>query len=229
MLATDVNNPGFTGAQDPDAVMIARFYKKAIKQTFESEKQGRPIFADVVYCECYPAGSTLLRMDVPANDLHKQRFSKQWAYYQATQTGDATIAGTPLDQWAILSPADVENLRGMKFQTVENIAAASDMALQSIGMGMAGMSPHVLRARAQAYLGSAQDHALPEKQAQEIEEMKKMMAAQAEQIKALLGAKAETREDAKPEKKGKRTMSAEHKAKLAAGRERAKAAKQQAV
>ena len=176
MLASDVNNQQFTGAQDPDSVMIARFYKKAIHQTFKSEKEGRPIYEDVIFVEYYPAGSTLLKMDVPAHESHKQRFHKQWAYFQQTQSGEANITGTPLSQWAILSPADVENLRGLKFYTVEHLAGATDIMLQQLGMGIAGMSPHVIRARAQAYLGSAQDAALPQKQAQEIEEMKKQIA-----------------------------------------------------
>ncbi len=218
-LASDLNNQQFTGAMDPDSVMIARFYKKAVKQVFLSEKEGRPIFADQLYCEYYPAGNTLLRMDVPAYDNHKQRFAKQWAYYQATQKEDSEGSGTPLSQWAILSPADVENLKGMKYQTIENIASLSDLQLQGLGMGIASMAPHILRARAQAYLGSAQDTALPQKQAQDIELLKKQIA---DLTAALQGKPPE-------EKKAKKQLSAEHKAKLAAGRERAKAAKQQAT
>ncbi len=121
-LASDVGNREFVGAMDPDSVMIARFYKRPIKMVFLSEKEGRSISEDVVYCEYYPAGSTLLKMDVPAHESHKQRFAKQWAYYQSTQGGDSRMVGTPLDSWPILSPADVENLRGLKFNTVENIA-----------------------------------------------------------------------------------------------------------
>ena len=219
MLASDVNNQQFVGAMDPDSVMIARFYKKAVKMEFESEKLGRPIFQDVIYCEYYPAGNTLLKMDAPAYDWHKQRFSKQWAYYESTQKEDGISAGTPLSQWALLSPADVENLRGAKFHTIENIAAMSDLQMQALGMGIAGMAPHILRARAQAYLGSAEDTALPQKQAQDIEALKKQVA----ELTAALTAKPE------PEKKPKRTMSDEHKAKLAAGRAKAKEAKQQAA
>lgn len=214
MLASDVNNPNFTGAMDPDSVMIAKFYKKAIKLEFESEKQGRPIFEDRIYVEYYPAGRTDIKMNVMAHESHKMRFSKQWAYFQATQTGDASIAGTPLDQWAILSPADVENLRGLKFQTIENIAAAPDLALQSLGMGIAGMAPHVLRARAQAYLTSAEDSALPQKQAQDIEALKK----QVEQLTAMLQAEA-------PKKKGRKEGTPEQKAAAAERMKKAREAK----
>ena len=214
MLASDVNNQQFSGAMDPDSVMIARFYKKAAQNNFKTKMEGRPIFEDKIYCEYYPAGSTLLKMDVPAHDSHKMRFAKQWAYYQSTQGGDSREVGTPLGQWPILSPADVENLRGMKFNTIENIAGASDATLQAIGMGAAGLAPHVLRARAQAYLMVAKGTALPQKQAEDIEALKKQIA----DLTAMVAASA-----AKPQKKEKKGWTAEQRA--AAG-ERLRAARE---
>ncbi len=196
MLASDLNNPQFAGASDPDSVIIARFHKVAVKNNFKSKLEGRPIWEDKIFCEYYPAGDVTLKMNVPAHESHKQRFSKQWAYYERTQGGDSREVGTPLSQWTILSPADVENLKGVKFNTVENIAAASDSQLQAIGMGAAGMSAHVLRARAQAYLGAAKDSALPQKQAEEIEQLKKDQAerdakhaAEMAELRAMIEAK----------------------------------------
>lgn len=168
MLASDVNNTQFVGAQEPDSVMRAQFYIRAVKNEFQSKLQNRPIFEDVLFCKFGPAGSTLLEMDIPASENLKQRFHVAFAYYQRTQGGDSREAGTPLSQWTILSPADVENLRGMKFSTVENIAGASDQQLQSVGMGAAGMSGWALRARAQAFLAAATDTAIPQKQAEDI-------------------------------------------------------------
>ena len=222
MLASDVNNQQYIGSMDPDAVMIARFYKKAVKNNFKTAKEGRPVFEDKIYCEYYPAGSTLLKMDIPANDLHKQRFVKQWAYYQSTQGGDAREIGTPLSQWPALSPADVENLRGMKFNTVENIAGSSDMQLQAIGMGAGGMAPHVLRARAQAYLMASQDTALPQKQAEDIAALQKQVA----DLTALLTAKPPASE---PAAKGKREWTEEQKQAARDRMANARAAKQKAA
>lgn len=189
MLASDVNNTQFVGAQDPDSIMIAQFYIRPIKNEYKSKIENRPMWEDVLFCKYKPAGSTLLEMDVPANESHKQRFHKQWAYYERTKGGDSRDVGTPLSQWTILSPADVENLRGLKFNTVENIAGASDAMLQLLGMGCAGMSAHVLRARAQAYLGAAQDTALPQKQAEDIEALKKEVADLTALLKAQTASK----------------------------------------
>ena len=184
MLASDVNNREFAGAMDPDAVIVARFYMRAIFQPFQSKLEAKQIWKDVLYIEYYPSGNTLLKMDVPVNESHKQRFSKQWAYYQASNDKDSREAGTPLSQWAILGPADVENLKALKFFTIDNLAGASDQQLQSLGMGMGGMAPHVLRARAQAYLGAAKDSALPQQQAEDIELLKKQIADLTEMLKA---------------------------------------------
>lgn len=198
MLASDVNNPQFAGAMDPDAVMVARFYIRAVKNNFKSKQENRPIYEDKIYCEYYPAGNTLLKMDVPSTSIHEQRFHKQWAFFKSQQSGDQREIGTPLSQWTILSPSDVENLKGLKFTTLDQIAGCSDLQLQSLGMGMAGMSPHTLRARAQAFLGAAQDTKLPQKQAEEIETLKKQMQERDEQharemaeIKALIAGKQE--------------------------------------
>ena len=176
MLASDVNNREFVGATDPDSVMVARFYVRAIFQPFKSKLDNRQIFEDVLYVEYHAAGSTLQKMDVPAQEYHKQRFSKQWAYYQATHGKDSREVGTPLEQWTLLGPSDVENLKALKFFTIDNIAGASDQQLQTLGMGIASMAPHILRARAQAFIGAAKDGALPQRQAEDIELLKKQIA-----------------------------------------------------
>lgn len=207
MLASDVNNQKFVGAVDPDSVMIARFYIRAVKNNFKSKQENRPIFEDKIYCEYYPAGNTLLKMNVPSTSYHERRFMKQWMFFKSNQQGDQREIGTPLSQWTILSPSDVENLKGLKFNTIDQVAGCSDLQLQSLGMGIAGMAPHVLRARAQAFLGAAQDTKLPQKQAEEIEILKKEMkerdekhAKEMAEIKAMISAQ-------KPEVKhqGKKT------------------------
>lgn len=222
MLASDTNNPQFAGAHDPDAVMIVRFYTRAKQNNFLSSKEGRPIFEDKIYCEYYPAGQRLLVMDIPAREDHKARFAKQWAYFQSTQKTDGGGAGTPLEQWAILSPADVENLRAMKFTTVDQIAAASDQQMQVLGMGMAGMAAHVFRARAQAYLGAAKDTALPQQQAAELAEVKRQLA----EMKAMLAAKPSA--ETLPKDKPKRVWTPEQKAAAAERMAKARASKKDA-
>ena len=226
MLASDVNNPQFVGAQDPDSIMVARFYVKAVRNNFKSNAEGRHVFEDKTYCEYYPAGQRLLVMDIPVREEHKMRFPKQWAYFQSTKKSDGAGSGTPLDHWPLLSPADVENLRALKFSTVDQIAACSDSGLQALGMGMAGMSAHVFRATAQAYLGAAKDTALPQQQAADIEALKKQIADLTAMLKPAPAAPAVVAEAApapapEPSGRPKRVWTDEQKA--AAGERMAKA------
>ncbi len=56
MLASDVNNPAFVGATDPDAALVVMFYDRPVQDNFKSSKEGRAIFSDVVYIKINTPG-----------------------------------------------------------------------------------------------------------------------------------------------------------------------------
>lgn len=206
MLASDDQNPEFVGARDPDSVLAVTFYTRAVKNNFKSMQENRPIFEDRVFVRIIPPGDGKNIIDTFANDADKKRFSRQWAHFQNTKGGDSREIGTPVSEWTLLTPSQVEELRGVKFFTVEQIAGASDTQLQSIGM-IAGTSPMTLRTRAQAYLAAAKETALPQMQAEElakrdadIADLKALLAAQGEQIAALTAAKQQEPEKGKQAK-----------------------------
>ena len=84
---------------------------------------------------------------------------------------DQEVIGTPLSEWPLVSKSQAEELRGMKFQTVESIANASDQQLQRIGMA-AGMSPYAFRDKAKAFLNLATNAAETDKREAEINALK---------------------------------------------------------
>ena len=142
-----------------DARLAVRFYTKPVQNEFETNRQARPIFADCDYVEIFVPGDNLSILNQPVREDHKTRFPLQWAHYQNKHGGDTKEIGTPLSQWSLLSPAQVEELRALKFYTVENIANASDSSLQRINM-IAGMSPFSFRDRAARFLKSASEESL---------------------------------------------------------------------
>ena len=142
-----------------DSRLAVRFYSKPVQNSFETNKQGRPIFSDCDYVEIFVPGDNLSVIDQPVREDHKARFPIQWAHYQNKHGGDSKEIGTPLTQWALLSPAQCEELRALKFYTVENVANASDIALQRLNM-IAGMSPFAFRDRAMRFLKSASEESL---------------------------------------------------------------------
>lgn len=189
MLASDDANPQFTGAHDPDAVLLVKFHNKAVEVPFESSKAGRPIFKDMVYCEITTPGiPTLNVIDRPMRDTDKMRFPRQWMAFEMRQKGmPSGEIGTPLDQWPFLSMAQAEELKSAKFHTVESIANASDQTIGSIGM-LGGMAPLQLRERARAFLNAAAGTAGQEHAAAELAKRDATIAAMQTQIAALMRA-----------------------------------------
>lgn len=153
--------------QNANSRLVVFFHKKAKKNNFKSEQEGRPIFDDVIYIKKMVPGDSLSIIDRPMYESDKNEFPLQWAHYQNRQSDDQMISGTPLIEWPILTTAQAEELRGLKFYTVENIANASDTQLQRIGM-LAGMSPHAFRDKAQLFLNKAKGLAEDSKREEEL-------------------------------------------------------------
>lgn len=167
MLASDAANPAFVGAVNPDAALIVEFYKRPVQDMFKSSLDGRPIFSDVDYVKINVPGLKDMAWDMPARSDHKQRFPLQWQHYVNKTQGDAREIGTPIQEWQQLTRSQAEEFRALKFYTVESIASASDLNINSIGM-IGGMSPYALREKARAFLKAATDAALPQHQAEEL-------------------------------------------------------------
>lgn len=180
MIASDADNPQFQGAHNPDSRLAVRFYVRPVKNEFESEAQGRPIFTDVDYVEIFVPGDNNTIIDQPVREDHKKRFPIQWAHFQNQHAKDTREIGTPLSEWPQVTKAQVEELRALKFYTVDSIANASDQNIMRLGM-IAGMSPYAFREKAQQFLKMASGVAVAgeaEKRAKEAEQKAADLALQ---------------------------------------------------
>jgi hypothetical protein len=187
--------------QGADSRLAVQFYKKSVKQEDASNEANRPIFKEFDFVKIMIPGDNLTEIDTYAQDSHKQRFPRQWAHYQNQVANHQDIVGTPLDQWPQVTRSQADELRGLKFATVESIADCSDQQLQRIGM-VAGMSPHNFRLKAKAFLNLANDsvevaqreaelQALKEENAKITAETEAKLSKMQEQMDALLVAVAE--------------------------------------
>lgn len=191
MLASDLANPDFAGAHNPDSHLAVIFYAKPVQHEFESQQKGRPIFYDCDFVKIFVPGDATSIIDRPVREDDKARFPMHWAHYQNKRGGDQREIGTPLSQWPRLTPSQVEELRALKFFTVENVANASDANLQRIGM-VAGMDPYKFRDAAMHFLRVANEESTAtesEARAKAAEEkaaaLEAEMAALKEQVAAL--------------------------------------------
>lgn len=110
-------------------------------------------------------------IDQPVREDHKRRFPRQFQHF-LMQSVSPDVIGTPLDTWRREAPEEITDgqlaeLQILKFQTVEQLAQASDSQLQKIGMGAAG-----LRERARGYIGRRNSS----ENKSEIEELKAQIA-----------------------------------------------------
>ena len=158
-----------------DSRLAVQFYKKSLKQDLASDEAGRPIFKEFDFVRIMIPGDNLTEIDTYAQESHKQRFPRQWAHYQNQVSSHQDIIGTPLEQWPQITRSQAEELRGLKFHTVEAIADCSDQQLQRIGM-VAGCSPHNFRLKAKAFLNLANESAEVSKREEELESLRQKNA-----------------------------------------------------
>jgi hypothetical protein len=191
--------------QGADARLAVQFYKKSVKQNEASDEAGRPIYKEFDFVRIMIPGDNLTEIDTYAQESHKQRFPRQWAHYQNQVADHQDIVGTPIEQWPQVTRSQADELRGLKFHTVESIADCSDQQLQRIGM-VAGMSPHNFRLKAKAFLNLANNSAEVAQREAELQALREendkikaetdaKLAAMQEQVSALLAtvAKPKTR------------------------------------
>jgi len=188
MLASDDANPEFQGARNPDSALMVKFYNRAVQNNVESSQVGRPIFQDIIYIEIMTPGNSLNIIDTPAREDHKRRFPLQWAAFNNANGGEQATIGTPITSWPFLTKAQAEEMKALKFLTVEMLAGASDGQLQVIGM-VGGANPMVLRERAKAYLDASRGTAQPQHMAAELAKRDEIIADMQKQIAALSAGK----------------------------------------
>lgn len=190
-LATDVANTNFVGATNPDAALHVRFYSRPVINNWETNLQGHPIFEDRVYVEIMTPGNQLNIIDRPLREEDKSRFPMHWAHWNNTHGADGQIVGTPLSQWPLLTAAQAETLKYLKFFTVESIALCSDQQLQSMGIGTGVHSPVDLRNRARTYLQVAKDESFAHRQSLELQKRDELIAEQGKQLTVMQAQMAE--------------------------------------
>ena len=142
-----------------DSKLFVQFYRRAIKNDFESEQQNRPVFYEVDYIKIITPGDKLAQIDAPVDDHYKQRFAAKYDAYLKNQGANYRV-GTPVEAWPTLTISQVAELKFLNIHTVEDLVNCSDANGQKI-MGFPS-----LKKKAKAFL-EASDEALQEKKLQE--------------------------------------------------------------
>lgn len=160
----DSNNGLFRGA----AGEALRFFTRAMKNNFLSEKLGRPIYDTGLFVEIITPGSTA---SVPEKMVERtlskeagsekgqpkvtrtadyERFKPQIEAYKG-QTGEYAADGMPITSWPQVDAGTAQTLKAQGVHTVEQLAEVHDGHLQNLGTG-----GRFLRDQAKAYLTARQ-------------------------------------------------------------------------
>lgn len=116
-----------------DSNLLVVFYSKAVENTIKSQAAGRRICENHIYITIQHPGESLNKVDRPVTENDKQRFPRQWSAFVQNRT--QVPEGTPIDLLFPNHPAVGENLRAMGVFTIEQCAALSAFAIDSIGRG----------------------------------------------------------------------------------------------
>ena len=116
---------------------------------------------------------------------------------KVNEKGKFETKSTEIVEYYKITTAQAEELRALKFYTVEQVAGASDAQIIKIGM-LAGMSPYSFRDKAKAFLDKAKGLADDAKRDEELNLLKQELAQKAEEnakIKAETEAKLATMQE----------------------------------
>ena len=131
---------------------LPRFHLEPVKDEVASAAAGRSIFIQQERVQIIQPGNPNQPVFL-VTDEHREKWPEQYAAFKRgqEQTGD----GTPLEQWPVLSRAQVLEMKAIGLHTVEQCAGLSDLAIQKIGMG-----GQKIRDLAMSYLDDAEQQAL---------------------------------------------------------------------
>lgn len=131
-----VANGAYTRTQSfghAEASVYPRFHMESVIDPVASQNAGREIHVDEERVEIIMPGNPHTRPVFKVSDEHRNRWPKEYEAFKRGHTIAAT--GTPLEAWALLKKSQVNELKYLGFNTVEQVAQMDDHALQRIGMG----------------------------------------------------------------------------------------------
>lgn len=116
-----------------DSGMIVMFYMKPVHNPSKSTEMGSPQYDDKIYVRIHPPGERLNIIDRLASDADKKRFPMQWVQFK--DNAPQVSNGTPIDMLFPANPSIGAALKASGVHTIEQCAALSAHAIETIGMG----------------------------------------------------------------------------------------------
>ena len=143
----------FNVTHGSDDHAFVTFDDRPIQNDQKSLEAGHPVFINQLFVTIDFPGDKTKRIDRPATDLDFARWPAAYQRYQSKT--ETAVDGWRLEDWAVLTRADVENLKQYKIYTVEQLASISDANVTGLGLGVVTFKAKAVAALQQAADGSA--------------------------------------------------------------------------
>lgn len=169
MVASDLNNPAFVGAINPDTLLHVEFYMHEPEDVHKSEEQGKIVRGPKQpYIRISNPGDKTSIVESPVFERHKARWPDRWLYFQIKEglvEGAVEVPGWRIEEWTHLNPEQLRELKFLRFSVVEQVAGASDEQIQKLGMGGLGLR-EAARQALRARMGAETREAMEKKDAE---------------------------------------------------------------
>lgn len=133
--------------EDNRGKMLVIFRTEQVKDNFETQKQGRPVFRPKIFIKKVVPGDTRLVIDRPMRDTDKEEFPIEWARFEQKKAN--FIPGTPIEAWTTLSDTQKAEFKALNIFTVDQFANLPDSSANQI------MGFNELRQKARAFVMAA--------------------------------------------------------------------------
>lgn len=145
---------------------------------FQSERQDRPVYREIIHTVIRIPGDSTLVHDQPTTAADKKKYATEWAHWQ--QTRESRVLGTPIEMWHAISDTMKAEFKALHIQTVEQFANLPD------SMGTKIMGFQDLRNKARAFVESGKDAELVAKLKAEAEAETSKLKSELAELRALI-------------------------------------------
>jgi len=164
-------------AEKQEALPHARFILRAVKSKRLSLEAGHDVYVDKPHIEILKQGGDVNQFAV--NDEFKSRYPEKWSAFEAGL--QEPQVGLPLEEWPGCSRAECENLKSVNLFTVEDVAGAADIAMDSYGIGGREMKNKAIK-----YLEASKDTGTVIAKLADVEKKMDAMVSRNEELEGII-------------------------------------------
>lgn len=174
----DANWTNDSFMEDNRGKMAVFFHTVQVQNNFKTMTEKRPIFEEKIFLKKLVPGDSTLVVDRPMREQDVEEYPIEWARFE--QKKEQKSDGTPIEAWAAISDTQKAEFRALNIFTIDQFAKLPDSAGNKI------MGFNELRAKAQAFIGAAQDSQMMDKIRAETDEKLKAQEVEMAELRAMI-------------------------------------------